>query len=93
MNWSIRKAEQALAREEPDEARVYAWNALDSTTPEELTILARIAEQLGDELLLLEIQRRRLTEEPEPAPSSSSGTLFRGAVLALLVAAVVLSSR
>ena len=93
MNWSIRKAEQALARDERDEARVYAWNALATTTPEELAILARIAEQLDDELLLLEIRRRGLANEPEPAPSSSLGTLVRAAGLAILVAAVVLSSR
>ena len=93
MNWSIRKAEQALARDERDEARVYAWNALATTTPEELAILARIAEQLDDELLRLEIERRGLAEEPEPAPSSRSGTLVRAAVLAALVAAVLLSNR
>ena len=93
MNWSIRKAEQALARDERDEARVYAWNALATTTPEELAILARIAEQLDDELLRLEIERRGLAEEPEPAPSSRSGTFVRAAVLAALVAAVLLSNR
>ncbi len=93
MNWNLRKAEQALARQDRDEARVFAWNALATTSPEELTILARIAEQLDDELLLLEIQRRGLAEEPDPAPTSRSGTLFRGAVFALLLAAVVLSNR
>lgn len=93
MNWNLRKAEQALARDERDEARVFAWNALATTKPEELTILARIAEQLDDELLLLELQRRGLAEEVEPAPSSSSGTLVRALVLALLVAAAVLSNR
>ena len=93
MNWNLRKAEQALARKEPAEARVYAWNALATTSPEELTILARIAEQLDDELLLLEIQRRGLAEELEPAASSRSGTLVRAAFLALLLLAVVLSNR
>ena len=93
MNWNLRKAEQALAREERDEARVFAWNALATTSPEELKILARIAEQLDDELLLLEIQRRGLAEELEPAPSSRSGTLVRAAVLAALVAAVLLNNR
>jgi hypothetical protein len=93
VNWNLRKAEQALARQERDEARVYAWNALATASPEELTVLARIAEQLDDELLVLEIQRRGLSEEPEPAPGSRSGTLVRAAVLALLLAAVVLSNR
>jgi hypothetical protein len=93
MNWNLRKAEQALARQERNEARVYAWNALAAANTEELAILARIAEQLDDELMLLELQRRGLSGELEPAPSSGSGTLVRAAVLALLVAAVVLSSR
>ena len=93
MNWNLRKAEQALAREDRDEARVFAWNALATTSPEELTILARLAEQLDDELLILEIRRRGLAGELEPAPGSRSGTLVRAAGLALLVAAVVLSYR
>jgi hypothetical protein len=93
VNWNLRKAEHALAREDRDEARVFAWNALATTRPEELPILARIAEQLDDELMLLEIQRRGLAEEVEPAPTSRSGTLVRAAGLALLVAAVVLSNR
>ena len=93
MNWNLRKAEQALAREERDEARVFAWNALATASMEEITILAQIAEQLDDELLRLEIERRGLAEEPEPAPSSRSGTLVRAAVLAALVAAVVFSNR
>ena len=93
MNWNLRKAEQALARDERDEARVYAWNALATTTPEELTSLSRIAEQLDDKLLLLELQRRGLAEDLEPAASSRSGTLVRAAFLAILLLAAVLSNR
>ena len=91
MDWDLRKAEQARARGERDEARVYAWNALATIRPEELTSLTRIAEQLDDELLLLELERRRLSEESEPAPSSAGGTLVRASLLAILLTALVLT--
>jgi len=93
VNWNLRKAEQALARQDRDEARVFAWNALATVSTEELSILVWIAEQFDDEFLCLEIKRRGLAEESEPAPSSRSGTLVRAAVLAALVAAVLLSNR
>ena len=57
----------------------------------ELTSLLRIAEQLDDELLLLELERRRLSEESEPAPSSAGGTLVRASLLAILLTALVLT--
>jgi hypothetical protein len=91
VNWDLRKAEQALARGERDEARVYAWNALATISPEEVTSLARIAEQLDDQLLILEIQRRGLSLESEPAPLSTGGTLVRAAFFVILLTAVVLT--
>jgi len=91
VNWDLGKAEQALARGEREEARVYAWNALATIRPEELTSLLRIAEQLDDQLLILEIERRGLSEEPAPAPISTAGTLVRGAFFLVLVVAVGLS--
>jgi hypothetical protein len=93
VNWDLRQAEQALARGEREEARVYAWNALATIGPEELTTLLRIAEQLDDKLLRLEIERRGLSEESEPAPISKTGALARGLFLVVLVAAVVLTEK
>ena len=91
MNWDLRKAEQALARGEREEARVYAWNALATITPDELTSLMRIADELDDQLLILEIQRRGLSEESEPAPISTVGKLLRASFLVILLTAVVLT--
>lgn len=91
MDWDLRKAEQALARGDREEARVYAWNALATIRPEELTTLLRIAEELDDKLLVLEIERRGISSEPEPAPISKAGTLVRAAFFLVLVSAVVLT--
>jgi hypothetical protein len=91
VNWDLHKAEQALAGGERDEARVYAWNALATIGPEELTSLARIAGQLDDQLLILEIERRGLSVESERAPISTAGTLGRAAFFLVLLAAVVLT--
>lgn len=91
MNWDLRKAEQALARGDRDEACVYAWNALASLSAEELLSLLRLAQELDDKLLILEIERRDVTEEPGRPPLSRAGTLFRTSFLLLLVTAVVLT--
>lgn len=91
MNWDLRKAERALARGDREESRVYAWNALATIRPEELMTLVRIAEQCDDKLLILEIQRRGVPEEPEPAPISTVGKLVRASFLLALVTAVVLT--
>lgn len=91
MNWDLRKAGQALARGDRDEARVYAWNALATIKPEETMALLRLAEELDDKLLILEIERRGITDEPEPAQSSTAAvTRARALFFFALVAAVVL---
>ena len=90
MNWDLRKAGQALARGDRDEARVYAWNALATIKPEETMPLLRLAEELDDKLLILEIERRGITAEPEPAQNSAAVTRARALFFFALVAAVVL---
>jgi hypothetical protein len=91
MNWDLRKAERALARGDRDEARVYAWNALASISPEELLALSRLAQELDDKLLILEIERRGVAGDPGPAPLSKAGSVFRASFLLVLVTAVVLT--
>jgi hypothetical protein len=91
VNWDLRKAEQGLARGDLEEARVYAWNALATIGPEELTALLRVAEELDDRLLILEIERRGVSGEAKPAPMSRAGTLVRAAFFLVLVSAVVLT--
>lgn len=95
MNWDLRKAEQALARGDVAEARVYAWNALATIRPEELSTLQRIAERCDDPLLTLELQRRGVPYQPEPPPEpppiSTVGKLVRASALLVLVTAVVLT--
>ena len=89
MNWDLRKAERALAEGEVAEARVYAWNALATIKPDELATLLRIAERCDDQLLIFEIQRRGVSGEPEPAPMTTAGQIFRSVLLAVLLTAVV----
>jgi hypothetical protein len=91
MNWDLSKAEDALARGEVAEARVYAWNALATIKPEELATLLRVAERCDDQLLIFEIQRRGVSGEPEPAPITTAGKVFRSALLVVLIAAVVVT--
>ena len=52
--------------------------------------LLRLAEELDDKLLILEIERRGITDEPEPAQSSTAVTRARALFFFALVAAVVL---
>lgn len=93
MNWDLRKAERALARGDRDEARVYAWNALASITPEDLVSLSRLAQELDDKLLVLEIERRGVSGEVGPASLSRAGTIFRASFLAVLATAVIVSEK
>lgn len=57
MDPDLRKAEGELAKGNPDEARVHAWNALATIKPEELTRLREIADELDERLLIGEIDR------------------------------------
>jgi hypothetical protein len=93
MNWDLRKAERARARGDRDEARVYAWNALASISPEDLPSLLRLAQELDDKLLVLEIERRGVTGEVGPTPLSRTGTVFRASILAVLATAVVVTEK
>ena len=64
-------AKQALAAGRRDEATVHAWNALTTAQGPDLEELARVAEELGDQWLLRELELRRITApaaEPEPEP-------------------------
>jgi hypothetical protein len=58
MNADLLKAERELARGNPSEARLSAWNAIVTLEPEELNRLREVAEELDEKLLLAEIDRR-----------------------------------
>ena len=66
MNPDLRQAERELARGNPDEARVHAWNALATIKPEELARLREVADELNERLLVAEIDRalNMLLSEP-----------------------------
>jgi hypothetical protein len=57
MDADLRKAERELAKGNPDQARVHAWNALATIKPEELTRLREVADELDERLLISEIDR------------------------------------
>jgi len=60
VNADLLKAERELARGNPDEASVHAWNALATIKPEELGRLLQVAQELDDRLLIHEIEGRSL---------------------------------
>ena len=70
MNADLQRAERELAKGNPDEARVHAWNALAAIKPEELTRLREVADELDEKLLVGEIDRLGVPAEREqPLPS------------------------
>jgi hypothetical protein len=86
VNGDLLNAERALARGNTDEARVHAWNALATVTPQELTRLRELATELDDQLLLREIDRRGLPVElPEGHPPFQRRSLIFPIVLAILI--------
>jgi hypothetical protein len=72
MKADLERANEALIGGRPEEASVYAWNALADLGPDDAPDLARIARELDDPQLLREIERRgfstRPAEQPEPEP-------------------------
>jgi hypothetical protein len=58
MNADLLKAERVLARGNPSEARIAAWNAIATIESEELNRLREVAEELDEKLLRAEIDRR-----------------------------------
>ncbi len=72
MKTELERANEALTSGRTDEATVHAWNALAGIGPAGAPELARIARELGDSQLLLEIERRGFAipadHAPEPAP-------------------------
>ena len=88
MNADLLKAERELARGNPDEARVYAWNALATSRPEELPRLLKVAEELDDELLVREIEGRGVVADELPKAARSfqlKGLIFPIAIMVLLL--------
>ena len=69
MNPDLAKAARALEFGDPVEARVHAWNALETIDPVEAGQLRRIAEELGDTALVAELDRRGFSVQP-PGPRS-----------------------
>jgi len=70
-----------------DAARVYAWNALVTVQPEEATRLRHVAEELGDEALVAELERRGVSSKPsEAAAFRLRNIAFPLAVMGLLLA-------
>jgi hypothetical protein len=101
MKPDVERANAALAGSRPEEASVYAWNALADLAADDAPELARIARELDDPRLLHEIERRGLStrpvEQPEPEPVKRKPILRLVRVLpvlaiALLVAAAVVMS-
>jgi hypothetical protein len=101
MKPDLERANAALAGGLPEEASVYAWNALADLAPDDAPELARIARELDDARLLRAIELRgfstRPAEQPEPEPVKPKPILrlVRAlpvlAVPALIAAAVVTS--
>jgi hypothetical protein len=101
MKPDLERANEALAGDRPEEASVYAWNALADLAADDAPELARIARQLDDPQLVREIERRGLStrpvEQPEPEPVKRKPILRLVRVLpvlaiALLVAGAVVTS-
>jgi hypothetical protein len=101
MKPDVERANAALAGSRPEEASVYALNALADLAADDAPELARIARELDDPRLLREIERRgfstRPAEQPEPEPVKPKPILRLVRVLpvlaiALLIAAAVVTS-
>jgi hypothetical protein len=72
MRADVERANEALAGRRPDEASVYAWNALADIGQDDAPDLARIARELADPRLLREIERRGFSTLPAEAPEPES---------------------
>ena len=69
VNDDVRKARLELARGNRDGARVHAWNALVTADPEDYPLLWGLAEDLGDDLLVNELEwRGARPPKPEAEP-------------------------
>jgi hypothetical protein len=91
MNRDVERANEALAAGRPNEASVYAWNALADIGSDEAPQLARIARELDEPLLLREMHRRGFTTVPAPLPEAEPEPLNRSSRLRLLRALPVLA--
>jgi hypothetical protein len=94
VNADLLKAERELARGNHEEARVHAWNAFATIAPEEAVRLRTLAEELGDEKLLAELDRYGLaSEEPkveeEQRSFRISSLIFPLAITTLLLVLAV----
>jgi hypothetical protein len=70
VNPDLVKAERALGFGDSAEASVHAWNALATIDPIEAGRLRRVAEELGDQALIAELDRRGLSGGTAEASSS-----------------------
>jgi hypothetical protein len=87
VNPDLAKAERALEFGDPAEASVHAWNALATIDPVEAGRLRRIAEELRDDALIAELERRdfgEATTEDEP------GFRWRNIAFPLVILSVIL---
>jgi hypothetical protein len=101
MKPDVERANAALAGGRPEEASVYAWNALADLGPDDAPELARIARELDDPRLLREIERHgfstRPAEQPEPEPVKRKPILrlvraLPALAVALFIAGAVVTS-
>jgi hypothetical protein len=93
VNNDLLRAERELARGNSDEARVHAWNALATVTPEELPRLQEVATELGDKLLIREIDRRGLPVETSDEESTFTWkSLIFPVAVATLIAVLAVNS-
>jgi hypothetical protein len=90
VNADLLKAERELARGNTDEARVHAWNALATAEEEELPRLLEVASELGDQLLIREIDRRGgPVEKPKQKPDGPSELAWRSLIFPIAVATLI----
>lgn len=89
MNADLMRAERELAKGNADEARIHAWNALSTLEAEELPRLREVAEELDDQLLIREIERRGIPALDEP--SDEKPLQLRSLIFPVVVGALVLS--
>lgn len=96
MGADLERATRALEAGRPDEAGVYAWNALATTEGDDLRRLAALVQKLDDPQLARELERRGISPPPpDPEPEQTekrraSGRLG-GRILGLVAVALFIA--
>jgi len=91
VNPDLAKAERALEFGDRAEASVHAWNALETIDRVEAGWLRRIAEQLEDDALLAELDRRGFAEKSPEVERSPRFNKFSVLPIVILLSVVLLA--